>query len=585
MSGFSDGLGDWQYRVDSIKESIAAIKEALRNIFTDPKVMEAADGWAKSVAYMLGSFAGSVASIGLTIATNLIGGIEKYITQNIDRIKEYLISMFNIWEEVNYMFADLFASIAYIFEAFASEQGQQLTANIIGMFASAFMGITELASKLFRDIANIIIKPFVDNKEAFRMALEGFLSVLAEVTGTIKQGIDDTFSKINEVYDEHFKPFFDSVAQGISDLTGSFLSFWNENVQPILEKWADKFDVLWKSHLQPFINQVCELLGSLADLLKTLWEKVLQPFIQWIIDNVLPSVLPIIDAIYNTVVNVIGNIADFLSSFIGIVKGIIDLITALINGDWSAAWEAAKSIVENIFNAVASFMEAIWNSIIGVIDVALNTIFGVIEVTFKQIYDWIVKIWDDIKSYTKGFFEWISGHIDTCMSDIKELWDNAWEKFETSISDVWKNIKDTVKSAIDTITGWVDNLFSLFNKAGSKSENLSGKGLYSYPTSYLGMAMSYSLPDYPGYATGQVMPRNMKKHLAWFGDNNKETEVVSPLSTIKQAVKEANLEMGSTTKSGSLIVKLYLDGREVLESVVDAAKFEQMATGNNVFEI
>ncbi|MCI7041688.1 MAG: hypothetical protein MR992_06110 [Lachnospiraceae bacterium] len=584
MLGFWDGLGDWQYRLDSIKDSIASIKESLIDIFTDPGVLEAADGWAKSVAYLLGSLAGSMASIGLTIATNLIGGIAKYLEQNSEKIKEYLISMFNVWEEINYMFSDLFGAIAYLFEAFASEQGQQLTANIIGIFANAFMGITELASKVFRDISSIIIKPFVDNKEAFREALEGFLSVLAEVTGTIKQGIDNTFSKLNEVYDEHFKPFFDSVAQGISDLTGSFLSFWNENVQPILNDWATKFDNLWESHLQPFVSQVIELFGSISDLLKSLLEKVLQPLIQWIIDNILPKVLPIIEEVYNTVVTVIGNIADLLSSFVGIVKGIIDLLVALINGDWSSAWDAAKSIVENIFNAVTSFIELIWNSIIGIISVALETIIGLIETTFQQIYDWIVKIWDDIKTYTTSFFEWISDHIDTCMSDIKELWDNAWEKFGTSVSNIWENIMSIVRSAIDTITGWVDNLFSVFDGVGSKISSLTNKSMSNGP-GYSFYTNTYSLPDIPGYANGQVIPRTMKEHLARLGDNNKETEVVSPLSTIKQALKEANMEMGRTSGSGSIIIKLCLDGREVLETIVDAAKLEQISSGNNVFNL
>ena len=74
--GFFDGLGDWEYRWESIKSSILSIKESLMNIFTDPAVLVSADSWAQSVAYMLGSVTGSVASIGLTIATNLIGGIE-----------------------------------------------------------------------------------------------------------------------------------------------------------------------------------------------------------------------------------------------------------------------------------------------------------------------------------------------------------------------------------------------------------------------------------------------------------------------------------------------------------------------------
>lgn len=357
--GFFDGLGDWEYRWQIIKDSIASIKESLKNIFTDPAVLAAADEWAKSVAYLLGSIAGSMASIGLTIAANLLGGISKYLEQNTERIKEYLISMFNIWEEVNYMFSDLFQSIAFVFEAFASEQGQQLTANIIGIFTDAFMGITELASKIFRDIAQIIIKPFTENKEKFRTALEGFLGVLAEVTGTIKQGIDDTFDKINEVYDEHFKPFFDSVAQGFSDIVGHLLDFWNQNMLPILEDWAKKFDELWKNHIQPMLDNFIEMLGDVADFLKLLWENALKPLIDWIIDNVIPVILPIIDGIVKGVMDAAAGIADYIKGTIEVIRGIIQFLTGVFTGDWKKAWDGIIRIFEGIKERVKGIIDGI----------------------------------------------------------------------------------------------------------------------------------------------------------------------------------------------------------------------------------
>lgn len=350
MQGFWDGLGDWEYRWESIKDSIASIKESLIDIFTDPVVLSAADGWMQSVVYMLGSLSGSMASIGLTIAANLLGGIEKYLEQNKDRIKDYWVSMFDIGTEVNYMFADLFDSIAYVFEAFASEDGQQLTANLIGIFLDTFMGIMELALKIFRDVANIMIQPFVDNKEALRTALEGFLTVLSDVTGTIKDGIDETFDKLNEVYDEHFKPFFDSIAQGLSDLLGHFLEFWNGNVQPILENWAALFDDLWKSHLQPFINNIIELLGSLVDLLKALWENILKPFIGWIIEYVLPQVMFVIDVIVESVMIFVGFIADIAGTIINILKGIIDFLAGVFSGDWELVFQSLLDIGESFID-------------------------------------------------------------------------------------------------------------------------------------------------------------------------------------------------------------------------------------------
>jgi hypothetical protein len=55
-----------------------------------------------------------------------------------------------------------------------------------------------------------------------------------------------------------------------------------------------------------------------------------------------------------------------------------------------------------------------------------------------------------------------------------------------------------------------------------------------------GRSASYSLP---GLATGTVVPPN-REFLAVLGDNKTETEVVSPLSTMKQAVLEALRESG-----------------------------------------
>lgn len=375
--GFFDGLGDWDYRWQIIKDSLASIKDSLIDIFTDPAVLAAADSWAKSVVYLLGSIAGSMASIGLTIAANLVGGLAQYLSENKDRIKEYLISMFNIWEEVNYLFSDLFQSIAYVFEAFASEQGIKLTANIIGIFADAFMGITELASKIFRDIAQIIIKPFTDNKEKFRTALEGFLGVLASVAGTIKDSVDATFDKLNEVYDEHFKPFFDSVAQGLSDLVGHFLDFWNENVQPILEEWAKNFDELWKSHIQPMLNNFIEMLGDVADFLKVLWETGLKPLIDWIIDNVYPVVLEVINGIVKAVMGLVKGISTYIDGTIKIIRGIIQFLTGVFTADWDKAWAGILQIFEGIWERIKGIGEAITGVISGIIEGVKNAIAAI----------------------------------------------------------------------------------------------------------------------------------------------------------------------------------------------------------------
>lgn len=468
MEGFWDGLGDWEYRLESIKSSLASIKESLIDIFTDSAVIDSADKWAQSVAYMLGSLAGSIASIGLTIAANLLGGIASYLEDNKDRIKDYLVSMFDVQAEVNYMLADFFQSFAYVFEAFASEGGIQLTANLIGIFSDAFMGITELASKFARDVLNIFIQPFVENKEELRTALEGFLGVLAEVTGTIKQGIDDTFDKLNEVYDSHFKPFFDSIATGLSELLAKFLEFWNGKVQPIMDQWAAAFDALWKGHIQPFINSFIDLLGSAADLLKTFWEQGIQPLINWIVENILPVILPILEAIYNTIVTVIGDAADLLSGFANTIKSIIDTVVSLINGDWAGAWESAKGIFENAFNSILAFAQMMWDSFIGVINVALQTIIGAIQVALLGVYDFITGIWNGIYETTSEIWTMVVEWLTENFTSFHDFLTTMLENILLFFTETWENITLVFQTFIDFINETVIPIWKeSWNMAGS----------------------------------------------------------------------------------------------------------------------
>lgn len=554
MQGFWDGLGDWEYRWESIKDSLKSIKDSLIDIWTDPAVLAAADKWAQSVAYMLGSLVGSLASIGLTIATNLIGGIAKYLAQNKDRIKGYLISMFDIWAEINMIFAELFQSIAYVFEAFASEQGQQFTANIIGIFTDAFMGITELASKLFRDIANIIIQPFVDNKEALRTALEGFLGVLASVTGTIKDGIDATFDKLNEVYDEHFKPFFDSVAQGLSDLLGQFLEFWNGNVQPILDQWAADFDELWKSHIQPLLDNAAEFLGKIADLLKVVWENYLQPMIAWIIANVLPKVLPVLQAIWDTLKNLIGYIADAISNVITILGGLIDFITGVFSGDWEKAFGGLQDAVGGFIDLIKNIIEGGLQFISDILNTFVEAVKGIVDSLWEAIKSLVTAGINFVKQNIIGKFNEIKAAFSTFKSNVSQIWSNMWNGLKEKVSNIIGGIKNIVKNAFDWISQKVKAIGDALGRfvewnwggSGSSARSTSRSSSYSMsaPTTYAVHPAIAKLSniEIPQLATGAVLPAN-REFLAFVGDQKHGTNVEAPLDTIKQAQKESLLEV------------------------------------------
>ena len=74
------------------------------------------------------------------------------------------------------------------------------------------------------------------------------------------------------------------------------------------------------------------------------------------------------------------------------------------------------------------------------------------------------------------------------------------------------------------------------------------------------------------------MPANYGNFLAVLGDNKRETEIVSPLSTIEQAVTNAINRNGNFI-NGEIHVHVELDGREIGRVAVKAVNQDKMRKG------
>ena len=122
--------------------------------------------------------------------------------------------------------------------------------------------------------------------------------------------------------------------------------------------------------------------------------------------------------------------------------------------------------------------------------------------------------------------------------------DDEWKEKMLGVIDTINNLVNAWKN------GGVAGLISEVKDASSKTSTKS----------------SASTTSAPGYANGQVIPPSMSKHLAVLGDNKHETEVVSPLSTMKEAMIEALATSG--VGGGNQEIVLQLDGREFLRAMI-----------------
>lgn len=230
--------------------------------------------------------------------------------------------------------------------------------------------------------------------------------------------------------------------------------------------------------------------------------------------------------------------------------------------NWSAVVDAIRGPIGAILATISSIL-IVLGLILALSGVALPLGIALIAagavglvtvgaLNWNAILEKLKEVWDSIKNWwNTSVSKYLS--LDYWKGIGKDILNGLWE----GLKSIWSNISNWVSEKV----GWIVDQFT-----GATSSARSGTFGSTNSGSFGGRSVpsiqSFSIP---ALATGSVIPPN-REFLAVLGDNKKETEVVSPLSTMKQAVLEAMRESGIS--DGTITVVVNLDGKEVARNSV-----------------
>lgn len=145
----------------------------------------------------------------------------------------------------------------------------------------------------------------------------------------------------------------------------------------------------------------------------------------------------------------------------------------------------------------------------------------------------------------QGLANGIADNTALASKELQNLFDDMLKKLDSVETEFQRRIRSLFQSTAQS--------------ANSFNVGADGKVTYKEPK-------VFSAPI-PRLATGTVIPARMGEFLAILGDNRREAEVVSPLSTIKQAVLEANAQNSGQNGVYVIHTHVHLNGREIGEAV------------------
>lgn len=493
--GFWDGLGDYKPRLDEIKKDFEAIKKHLKDIWTDPEVQRAFNNFLNTMAYSLGQIVGSMASMGLTMAQLLVGGFEDFLNKSKDRIKQHLVTLFDVGAEIWAMAGEFAKAIAYIFEAFGGQNAQAALGSLISIVYEVGAVVGELALKFARDILKIITDPIIQNADKIKSAIDGTLGVVMIALDGLLTAVRNVADAARSIYDDHIRPFLNDIAATVTKVVGIIVDGYNQHVLPVLEKLAERFKGIMEGPFANYINSVKRLIGVLIDRLHEFWNDTLDPLFTWIATHIMPLLAKIINTIGTGLLDALEWLLEKLTDFTDWCADNPEVIEnmAIVIGSFFAAWQITKIVggIATMLQSIGTLISTIklCGGVFGILKTALGglvTMLGgpvtiaiaaviaagiLLYKNWDTVCEWagklkekVVTIWNTIKATIATIIDIIIGKVSAMKSSIaskfEEIKAGAIEKFnalKSKVSEIWNSIKATaaeiwanIKTAIST---------------------------------------------------------------------------------------------------------------------------------------
>jgi hypothetical protein len=491
-------------------------------------------------------------------------------------------------------------SIGSMFETFDYARAAQTITHAIAVGLDLITGLIQgvdwasLPGKIIEKIAEFLggadwvsLASSVGNLAgALMRALFDFGAALADVFKDVAKTIKDYFvekikaagwDKDNDII-ENGKAIVEGIFNGIVDAIKGVGTWIKKNLlDPFIKGFKNAFGIHSPSTVMA--TQGKQLVAGLKEGIKAKWDA----FKDWFAKK------------KDAIVEVFKNIKDkFLEKGKAIIAGIKSGITDKWE-DFKSYWTAKKDAVVDTFkNIKDKFLEK-GSAIISGIKSGISNKWAdfytywagkktAIVDKFKDIKDKfsakgqsiISGIKSGISTNWSGFKTWIKGKKEALVDTFK----NIKESMEKVGKNFVSGIIDGIKAKWDSLKSWVGKVTDKLT--GTSSSSASSASTTSSSSSAMRSVRMVDTSSIPGYATGQVIPTNMRRHLAWLGDNKQETEVVSPLSTMTQAMVDALNQSGiGGTSSGDIVIQI--DGREVFRATQKQAQKYYNKTGKGAF--
>lgn len=415
----------------------------------------------------------------------------------------------------------------------------------------------------------------------------GWFNSLGEFIGSIFAAVFDIAGVLGE-----------AIMNTIDSLKEYFLGYIMESLSG-LDEDANILDI-GIAIVQGMLNGILDAISAIGNWI---YENIFSPFIEgfknafgihspstvmeemgnFLMEGLLNGIQSLVDAVTEIwefmkgiAISLWESVKEGISSIINGLNMVIVTVMNAISSTWTTVWNTVKSVAMTVWNGIKTTISTIINGISSVIQSVMNAIKSAWTTVWNAVKTVALNIWNGIKTTISTVINSVKTVISTALNAIKAIWNTVWTGLKTTVVNIFNGIWTAIKNVINSILGGIEGMANgvinginavigaLNSIHVSIPDWVPGLGGKSFGID-LGYLSNVSIPR---LATGTVVPPN-NEFLAVLGDNKREPEVVSPLSTIEQAVENAMRRNGGTggVKELTIHVPVEIDGRVLFELI------------------
>jgi len=269
-----------------------------------------------------------------------------------------------------------------------------------------------------------------------------------------------------------------------------------------------------------------------------------------------------------------------------------DVVKAAAAATWQFIADIAIGIsvwlYTYVIKPVLDFFQFLWNGIVAIFSgigswfsgVFTNAWNGILS-AFSGMGGFFVGLWQGIQNVFGGVASWFGNIFANAWQGVKNVFSTGGEIFSGITDGIGQFFKTTVNAIISGMNWLISKPFDMVNGMLNRIRNVSFLGVSPFESMW-----GYNpipVPRIPMLAQGGYAKANQPK-LAIIGDNKTKGEFVAPedkmyamaLKAAKEAVDNLPNKGGG---SNNIIVKLYIEGKEIKDVVVKLVNQETIATG------